>query len=102
MVPWSCHCQLVLRAGRQHPGHLTGRGNDGVTTEAADVAWVVKLQEALRTATNASAVNQPITPVLAERTRFIKVDTLDLVRIEVVRNIPDSPLPWISLYIKIN
>jgi len=91
-----------LRAGCQHPAHLTGGDKEGVATGVAGVEWAVKPQEALRTATNASAVNQPITPVLAERTRFIKVDTLDLVRIEVVRNIPDSPLPWISLYIKIN
>ena len=77
MVPCSCHCQLALRAGCQHPGQLTRGGNDGVTTEAADVAWAVKPQEALRAATNANAMNQPITLVLAVMTRFIEVDTLD-------------------------
>ena len=83
-MPWSCHCQLVLRAGCQHPGHLTGGDKDGVATEAADVAWAVKPQEALRTATNASALNQPITLILAVQTRFIEVDSLNWVRIGVV------------------
>ncbi|SRR6266581_4051931 len=78
MVPWSCHCQLALRAGRQHPGQFTGGGKDGVAAEAADVAWAVKPQEALRTATMASTMNQPITLVLAVRTCFIEVDTLRL------------------------